>query len=170
MHWWIAAGLAIVSVVGMLLTLISLPGTWVIVLAACGVKLIWPGVLGWWTLGAILALAVLAEVAEFFASAAGAAKRGGSRAGLLGSVVGGLAGALIGTVMIPIPIVGTVLGGILGAAGGAFLAERGVSERSWKEASSIATGAAIGRALSTVIKSVFAAAIGVIVVVGAVVS
>ncbi|MEO0482541.1 MAG: DUF456 domain-containing protein, partial [Planctomycetota bacterium] len=115
-------------------------------------------------------LAVLAEVAEFLSSAAGAAKRGGSRAGLIGSVVGGLAGAIMGTVLILIPVVGTIVGGIIGAAAGAFIAERGVSQRTWREAGSIAQGAAVGRALATIIKSGFALIMGAVAVTAALVA
>lgn len=168
MHWWIALAMAIVSTLGVALTLVALPGTWLIVLSAVAVKALWPEVLGWWTLGALVLLAVAGEVAEFLASAAGAAKRGGSRAGLVGAVVGGLAGAIFGTVLIPIPILGTIAGGVIGAAAGAFIAERGVSGRTWKEARSIAAGAAIGRALSTVIKGAIAVVMGVLVTVAAV--
>src|SRR5882724_8420150 len=85
------------SVVGVGLTLLTLPGTWLAVLIAAAVALCRPELISWWTVGAAAALDVIAEVVELVASAAGAAKGGASRAGAIGAITGSLVGAIVGT-------------------------------------------------------------------------
>ena len=74
-----------------------------------------------WTVGVAAALAVVGEVIEFAAGAAGAAKQGASRRAVLlalvGAMVGSIAGVMIGT---PVPVLGSFVMAILGGAGGAF--------------------------------------------------
>lgn len=152
-------------------TFVTLPGNWFIVAAtALFAWLVHPpegGGIGWWTVGALVALAAIGEVIEFVAGAAGAAKQGGSRRGMVlaiaGSLVGSLAGSVLGT-FIPIPVVGTLLGaiggGAIGAFGGAYAGE------SWKgktseERMAVSTAALVGRLFGTVGKL----AVGVVMVV-----
>jgi len=127
--------LVIVLAAGWCLNLFALPGNWLNVAAV--VCYAWLGPAGqrlsisWWAAGAVILLAVLGEVLELAAGAAGAARGGGSRRGaglaLAGSLVGSVLGAVIG---LPIPLIGSlaaiVLGAALGALGGAMLGE------SWK--------------------------------------
>lgn len=157
---YVAASIvALASILGIALTLVTLPGIWLAIAVA---MLCWwwqPDLFSLWTIAVAIGLGVLAEIAELASSSVGAAKRGGSKTGAMGALFGSLIGALAGTVLLPIPIVGTIAGGIIGAALGALFAERGVKQRTWRESSSIATGAAIGRAFATVIKGAFAAAI-----------
>lgn len=155
------------ALAGVVLTLISLPGIWLMLLIAVACKLWQPDLYSWWTLGAVGLIAVAAEIAEGLSSAAGAAKTGGSRAGVVGSLIGSVVGLILGTVLIPIFIVGSIAGGVLGAGAGAFVAERGVAQRTWGDAFRSGKGAAIGRALSTVIKAGFAAVAAVVLTVDA---
>ncbi|MBS0260936.1 MAG: DUF456 family protein [Planctomycetes bacterium] len=151
--------------------LITLPGNWFIVLTsvifALVVKHPTATGLNWWVVGVVAGLAVLGEVLEFAAGAAGAAKSGGSKRGMfismLGAMAGSLGGAFLGT-WIPIPVVGNLIGAVVGGAagafGGAYLGE------SWKgqgeeERLTISKAAMIGRVLGTVGKL----GIGVIMVV-----
>lgn len=144
------------AVLGVLLVLLQGPGIWLALLAALACQW-WRGDLfSWWTLGAVALLAALAEIAEFGASAVGAAKAQGTKAGLWGAILGSLVGLVVGTFAIPVPILGSVIGGILGAGLGALAAERGVSNRPWKESAAVGGGAALGRLMSTVVKSAFA--------------
>ncbi|MEQ8769193.1 MAG: DUF456 domain-containing protein [Phycisphaerales bacterium] len=147
----------VASILGVGLTLITLPGTWAMLLVALVCKAWQPDLLSWWVLGIAAALALLAEAVEFFASAAGSRKAGGSRSGAVGSILGALGGAIAGTILLAfLPIIGTVIGAVAGAGLGASLAERGVAQRTWGESYRSGRGAAIGRAWSIVIKGAIA--------------
>ncbi|GAB4554907.1 MAG: hypothetical protein Tsb0013_17580 [Phycisphaerales bacterium] len=150
---------------GVLLTLVGLPGTWLYLTCALIAQWVIGTLLGhavpytWWTIGAGVLLCVLAEVAEGLSGAAGAAKAGASKRALIGAAVGGLVGAIVGTVVLAfLPIIGTLIGGAIGAGLGAVVLELTKPKLLRKSESlrTIATGAAIGRLLSTVIKSIFA--------------
>jgi uncharacterized protein len=151
------------SVCGVALTLLTLPGVWVILIVALFVQLLWgdPQVYSWWTLGAALALALVGEAVEFFASAVGATSAGGGTSGAVGSILGSLAGAILGSIFIPVPVAGTIAGAVLGAGLGAILAERHIARRTWSHSYRIGQGAAVGRLISTVVKVAIAAAVGV---------
>ncbi len=152
---------------GVLLVLLQLPGIWVALLAALGCQW-WRGDLfSWWTLGAVALIAALAEIAEFAASAIGAAKAKGTKAGIWGAILGSLVGLVVGSFVIPVPILGSVIGAIVGAGLGAMAAERGVSKRTWKESATVGQGAAVGRLMSTVVKTAFACVAAGVLVVGA---
>lgn len=142
------------------LTLMTLPGVWVIVAAGFGCWLWQPELFSMWTLGIAVGLAVLAEIAELLSSAAGAGKAGGGKAAAAASVVGALVGAIAGTFLIPIPIIGTIAGGVIGAGMAAMMAERGVGGKAWADSAKVGGGAAAGRLVATVIKAVFAIVIG----------
>ncbi len=122
--------LVVLVLVGWVLTLLSLPGNWLIVASTALYALLIPNTSTWdisWTLVTVLAvLAGLGEIIELIAAAAGVQRLGGSRRSALLSGVGSIIGALLGTAWIPVPIVGTLLGACLGALGGAMLGE------SWK--------------------------------------
>jgi uncharacterized protein YqgC (DUF456 family) len=110
-----------------------------------------------WSMVIILAvLAVLGEVIEFAAGAAGAAKQGASRRAVALSMVGAIVGSVAGLIAgapIPIPLIGplvtAILGGAAGAFGGAYLGE------AWKGRDELARtaagrGAFFGRIWGTV--------------------
>ncbi len=115
-----------------LLTLLGLPGNWLMVVATAVYAFLMPAqspaALGWKMVLALLVLAALGEVVELVAGAAGTARVGGSRKGavlaLAGSITGGIVGIFIG---LPIPLVGplvaVVLSAGLGAMAGAILGE-----------------------------------------------
>lgn len=144
------------ALVGVALVLLQGPGIWVALAIALVCKWWQPELLSWWTIGLVALIAALAEVAEFAAGAVGAAKAKGTKAGVWGAILGSIVGLILGTMFIPVPILGSVIGAIIGAGLGAFVAERGVSQRTWKESAQVAQGAAVGRLLSTVIKTAMA--------------
>lgn len=160
-EWTIIAITSFTAVVGLLLTIATLPGTWLILLAAIGCQLWEPNTFSWWTIGALAAMATIAELLEFFSGAAGAKSTGGGKHGAIGGVVGALVGAIGLTFLIPIPIVGTVIGAVAGAGIGAAIAEKKFGNRSKEEALKIGAGAAAGRLVAIFIKGGFAAAMGV---------
>ncbi|MHB8973024.1 MAG: DUF456 family protein, partial [Pirellulaceae bacterium] len=104
--------LLVVLVVGWIMTLLSLPGNWLMVLGAALYALLVPDAwridVGWVVVGAVLAVAVLGEVLETLTVALGTSRAGGSKRsallGLCGSIGGGLVGAVVG---LPIPVVGS---------------------------------------------------------------
>ena len=107
------------------LNVFGIPGNWLVLLASAVFEWLVPAesaiALGWRTLVVLLVLAVLGEIVEFLAGAAGVSKAGGSKRGaalaLLGSLAGGLVGVIVG---VPIPLVGSVIAAILFAALGAM--------------------------------------------------
>src|SRR5690606_2573501 len=103
------------------LTLVTLPGNCVIVGCAALFAWLFPeeGQRGmtWLTVGVLLGLALLGEVIEFAAGAAGAAKQGASRRAVGLSVVGAIIGSILGLGLgIPIPVLGSFIGAVLGGA------------------------------------------------------
>ncbi|MDZ7618622.1 MAG: DUF456 domain-containing protein [Patescibacteria group bacterium] len=108
-----------------LLNLFGLPGNWLVLAAVVVYVWLVPAdsaiAIGWKTVIALLVLAILGEIIEFLAGAAGVSKAGGSRRGavlaILGSIVGGLVGAVVG---VPIPLVGSIIAAVLFAAIGAM--------------------------------------------------
>lgn len=142
------------------LTLMTLPGVWLIVASGLGCRLWQPDLFSIWTFGIAIGLAVLAEIAELLSSAAGTSKAGGGKAAAASSVVGAIVGAIAGTFLIPIPIIGTIAGGVIGAGLAAMLAERRLGGKAWSESAKVGGGAAAGRLVATVIKAVFAVVIG----------
>jgi uncharacterized protein len=96
------------------LTLVGMPGNWLMLLATAIYAYFMPAAFDWKVIVVLIALAALGEIVELLAGAMGVAKAGGSRRGALmaivGSVIGGVAGIFIG---VPIPLVGPVLAAVL---------------------------------------------------------
>jgi hypothetical protein len=124
--------LIVLLVAGWMLTLVGLPGNWLMV----GIAAIYswlvpahsPAAIGWKVVAAMLVLAVLGEIVELLAGALGVARAGGSRRGAALALVGSVGGALVGVVVgLPIPLVGSVVAAVLfaglGAMAGAILGE-----------------------------------------------
>ena len=154
------------AVLGVVLTLLTLPGIWAMLLVAMLCTWWQPDLYSLWTLGVVAAIAIAAEIAEGLSSAAGSAKTGGSRAGIVGALVGSLVGLVAGTIfLVFIPLIGSIIGAIAGAGVGAVVAERGIAKRPWDESIRSGKGAAVGRALSTVIKGCFAVVAAVVLIV-----
>lgn len=137
---------------------VTLPGNWIMLLLVALYAWFLPPEMvpriSWWVVGTALLLAIVGEVVEFVAGAAGAAKQGGSRRGVVFAIIGAFAGSLLGaTISIPIfilgPIIGALGGGALGAFAGAWLGELG-TERTPEERIAIGRGAMMGRLLGTV--------------------
>ena len=143
-------------------TLLGLPGNWgLVALAACLAYFVNDAVhidIHSPTVAAILALAILGELVEFVAGAAGVKQLGGSRRGgalaVLGSVVGAVAGVFMG---VPVPVVGSLVGALLfgglGAFGGAVVGERW-SGKEWDLSLRIGLGALFGKMLGTLLKTI----------------
>ena len=111
-------------------------------------------VLTWSTVGVLIVLAIVGEIVEFGAGAAGAAKQGASRRGIVLSILGAMVGSFTGLAIgAPIPILGSfvmaVLGGAVGAFVGAYTGEAWKG-RSEAERMAVGRGAFSGRLWGTV--------------------
>ncbi len=157
-----------------MLTLMGLPGNWLMVFSA--VLYAWLGPttgtlqIGWWAVLAVTALAVVGELAELAASVWGARRAGGSRRAAISSLFGSMAGAVVGALLgIPIPLIGSpiaaLLGGALGALAGAAAAEHSLGETPGR---SLRVGHAAfwGRILGTGAKGVAGTMIAAMLLVG----
>ena len=125
MYWIWFTLLLLVNSVALLVTLIALPGNWIMVgTAALFVWLVPPtqsGGLTWIGVSVAAGLAVLGEIVELSAGAAGAAKLGARRRSVVMSMGATVVGSIVGSLVVPIPIVGTVIGAVGGGAIGAYL-------------------------------------------------
>lgn len=162
MNIWLYYTLALLLICGgglcWLSNLFSLPGNWLLLgLVALFAWLASAETgrgISWMTVGILAGLAVIGEVIEFFAGAAGAAKQGASKRSIFYSLVGGMAGSIMGAMAgLPVPVIGSLiaalLGGSLGAFAGAYLGEKSV-ERPHGESIAVARGAFTGRLWGTV--------------------
>ena len=148
-----AAILVLLNSLFLFLTLLGLPGNWLMLAATA--------LLAWWQwdqrmitlppIIALLTLAAIGELLEFLSSLAGAKKAGASRAGSLGALIGGIVGAIIATFAIPIPILGSLIGACGGAALGAWSLEIKTGRDHHASARS-ALGASIGTILGRAAK------------------
>ncbi|MEX1229661.1 MAG: DUF456 domain-containing protein [Planctomycetaceae bacterium] len=149
--------LLIANTLAWLSNVFMLPGNWMLVGVAALYAFFLPEELqprvSWNVVGVALALAVVGELVEFFAGAAGAAKQGGSRRGVVLAIVGAFVGSLLGAVFaLPIPVIGPIIGalggGAAGAAVGAWIGEAGTG-RTHGERLAISKGALFGRLWGT---------------------
>jgi len=145
-----AAILTLLNAAWLFVTILGLPGNWLMVLGAAGLAWWQPGMFSLWTLGTIAGLALLGELMEFLLGAAGAKKGGGSMWGALGAILGAVVGGVIGTGVLP--IIGTIIGACIGAFAGALGFEMALGKKKLVESVSIGKGAAIGRFWGTIAK------------------
>jgi uncharacterized protein YqgC (DUF456 family) len=146
MDWLYYILLLLVAFVGLFINILGLPGLWLIV-GAAGIYWLITGVgvyFGWTTVIALIILALMAEVVEFLAGAAGTKSAGGSKRGMAGAITGGVLGGIFLTALVPIPIVGTIIGACLGCFIGALVVELPV-QRNLGNSVRIGIGAAKGR-------------------------
>jgi uncharacterized protein YqgC (DUF456 family) len=144
------------------LTVLQLPGNWLIVLLTALAAWLMPQEtrfsISWLTAGIVFGLAVIGEVLELGAGVAVAKKQGASRRAVWLALLGGIAGALFGAGGGSfVPVLGTLIGILFGGAGGAFLgAYLGETWKGRSEEQAIAVGSAvaIGRTLGVLGKMV----------------
>ena len=157
----LAVLLVTVSIAGLVLIALGLPGLWVIVAAV----VIGGTVTGFHTIGAgtiaiVIALALLGELFELWFGYGLARRYGGSKRAGWGALIGGLVGAIIG---VPVPIIGSVIGGFVGAFAGATLLEYSRSPVAGA-AVRAGWGALLGRVAATAAKMTVGIVIAVVAV------
>ena len=161
---WVV-GFLVVLLICWTLNLFSAPGNWLIVLAAAVYAYFGPDAgrldVRWYTVVALLVLAIIGELIEFMAGALGAKRVGGSKRGAVLALIGSVIGAIIGVfVGVPVPVIGQLVAALffasVGALCGALLGEQ------WKgkeleEAWRVGKAAFVGRLLGTLGKFMFGA-------------
>lgn len=148
--------LTLTALICVALTVIGLPGTWILLAGAVALEIWREGTFGVWTFVIAIALAVIGELVEFAAGTVGASSQGASKRAGLGALVGGVIGAIAGTVLIPIPVVGTIVGSALGAGLCASGVEMALRQKTTGHIARIGAGAFVGRLLATVFKGAIA--------------
>ena len=152
LNFTLYALMLLISLLGIALNILSLPGNWLIPLFALFFS--WhthwlrptPGVLA-----IIVAILTIAELTELAGSLIGAKTFGASKAATWAAIAGTIIGALIGA---PLALLGGLIGAILGAFLAAWLVEL-IKKRPHKQALKSAVGAALGRATGLAIKLTF---------------
>ena len=143
----------LICIAGLILSCLSLSGTWLVVVAALITMPLRPtGFPGWRTITGFVLLSAVVELAEWLAGAWGVTRRGGSRWAGWAAVGGGLIGLVAGA-LIPIPVVGNLIGMMAGSFLCAFAVER-FRLQHIDQAAYIAWGAVLGRIAAIVIKVV----------------
>ena len=141
--------LVALSLVGLALIPLGLPGLWVMVggILLYGWLTAFRSV-GVTTIAIVLGLAFLGEIIENWIGFHYARRYGGSKRSGWGALIGGVIGAFIG---VPIAVIGSVIGAFLGSFLGAA-----VFEYSYSRHAGVATragwGAVVGRAAAAAIK------------------
>lgn len=158
--WGIA--LTLVCILGVLMTMFRLPGTWLIVAVAA----FYGWFDGWVRLSVsllliLLGIAVLAEILETVMSMLAVRRVGASRKAAIGGLLGGFAGMLIFS--IPVPLVGTVIGALLGCFLGAMIGEM-LAQQNLNLATKAGLVSAAGFAFGAMLKTAAAIAMSGVVI------
>ena len=152
--------LILVLIAGWCMTMLSMPGNWVMVGAVALFAWLAPSDgpdISWQIVVVLVVLAIVAELLELAASALGAKRAGGSRRGAVLAIFGSMVGAIIGAMVgVPIPVIGSLVAAIVfagaGALVGAMLGEtwkgRTLAE-SWKVGQSAFWGRLLGALAKT---------------------
>lgn len=153
----LAVVLVIACIAAWITNLVAMPGNWICVLLIALYAWLAPGegrvAIGYGVVLAVFVFALIGELLEFVAGAAGAQRAGASRKSTLYSILGSIGGALAGAIIgVPVPIIGSVIAAILfgglGAAAGAMYGEW-TDGRNWKENWTVGHATFWGRTFGT---------------------
>lgn len=152
-----------VMLVGLAITIMTLPGLWLMLGATA--LYAWAThrrFIGWGTLGVLLAITLVAEVIETTSAGKAAKQAGAGRRGMWGALIGGIIGGIFLT--IPLFLIGTLIGVCLGSFLGAMIAELTAGQEVGRSAM-IGVHAAKGRFTGTLAKLALGCVMFVLVVV-----
>lgn len=117
-------GVWLLCIGGLILSCLSISGTWVVVGAALLAAVVSPAPFpGLATILIFIGLSAAIELLEWFAGMYGVTKRGGSKLAGFMALVGGVLGIFAGG-LFPVPIVGSLLGMMLFSFALVYLVER----------------------------------------------
>lgn len=143
--------MAALCLAAVILSCLSVSGTWLVVLAAVVSYFLPEGQFaGWVSVSVFLLLAASVEALEFAAGFFGVTGKGGSRLAGLMALTGGIAGAILGS-LIPVPLLGSLIGMFLLS----FILVYAVEYKRLKkheQAADIAAGSVIARAAVILLK------------------
>lgn len=143
---------AVLTLSGLLLSVLSISGTWFVLAAAVllgiGSARPFPGLM---TVLAFAAVCLAVEGAEGLAGYWGVKARGGSRWAAVAALAGGLAGLVLGAAL-PVPLFGPLIGMVVLSFVAAFAVEQH-RMRSAGHAASVAWGAVLARVAVVLLKS-----------------
>ncbi|MEM7391654.1 MAG: DUF456 domain-containing protein, partial [Verrucomicrobiota bacterium] len=142
----------LLCIVGVLLSCLSISGTWLVVVA--GVIALFLGgresFPGWVDVILFAAVSGLVELMESLAGVWGIKKRGGSNWAGFGAFIGGIAGLILGSSILP--IIGSLIGMMVGSFVAAYAIEHLRMKKTDEEAARIAMGAVVARLIVVLIK------------------
>lgn len=155
-------------IIGWTLSLLGLPGNWLMLVVAAGCAWFIPGGtmdISWTAVLVISLLCIMGEIAEMLAGVWGTKRAGGSRRSTVFAMSGSFAGAILGGIVgLPIPFtgsaIGAIMGGCIGALIGAGLAELSLGEsgaKSWQVGHAAFWGRLLGTGAKTLVATVIAA-------------
>jgi uncharacterized protein YqgC (DUF456 family) len=141
----IILALALCCLLGVALTALRLPGTWLIIVIAL--------VYGWWTqwervgwvmMAVLIGIALVGEAVELLASVFTARKVGASRRAAWGGVIGGVLGMVFLSIPVFFPPLGTIVGALVGCFAGAAMAELTVRGKTSASLQGVTHGTKVG--------------------------
>jgi uncharacterized protein YqgC (DUF456 family) len=135
--------LALLCGVGVLLSMLTLSGTWLVVVAAVSAFLARGGFPGIGTVLAFVYLAILVEVAEYVLGYWGVRKQGGSNRAALVALAGSMLGLAFGG-LLAFPVWGALLGIPIGGFAAVYAYER-YRDQSAGQAARVAWGVVLSR-------------------------
>ncbi|MCH7527592.1 MAG: DUF456 domain-containing protein [Planctomycetes bacterium] len=159
-------GLIVVALAGVGLTLVKLPGTWLILAAAAGYSWYFDWTRPTWkALLVLFVLAAIGEVIELLAGVASVQRAGASRRASWWALGGGIVGMFLFT--IPLPLIGTVIGGVIGCFLGAMIGELSI-RGDVRHSARVGLFAAVGHIVGTIFKTMISLVMAAIAVLAAV--
>lgn len=101
----------IFGILALFLSILSVSGTWVILVSMIIFKFYDPyDSIGWFTVGVFAFVCIFVEIAEFFSVKYGIKRAKGTKDSEVIGMISGIIGAIIGEILIPIPFLGAILG------------------------------------------------------------
>lgn len=145
MLYFLGLFVSLVLILSLILLFVGLPGIWLILIIT-GVWAFFvqaPSIFSLSFFVPLVLLAVIGEIAEFFAGYYGTKRFGGSSKGGLGGIIGGFIGAIFGAAFLF--GFGAIPGAFAGAFAGCFVVEKVLNASSTENAVSAAWGTTLGR-------------------------
>jgi uncharacterized protein YqgC (DUF456 family) len=162
MEWWdtLLEGLGYYSLVGVvwllcavgvILSVLSISGTWLVLLASLILMLIRGDAFpGWVTVAFFAVVCVVVEVLDTVAGSLGVKRTGGSKASVWAAFFAGIVGMFVGGALIP--VIGSVIGMLVFSFVVVYYIEKRDMEKTGGDAARVATATVVARVLVVLLK------------------